>query len=61
MPLNANTQAMHLDSLKISQNDESMMEMSGRAMAKLIRLLYQMQMAKRVNYSWPNDIYRHPK
>jgi hypothetical protein len=33
--LDANTQAMHLDSLQSHKDDESMMEMSGRALAKL--------------------------
>ena len=45
--LDAITQAMHLDSLPISQDDKSMMEMSVRALAKLTRLLCQ--------YKWPRE------
>ena len=41
VPLDAITQAMHLDHSQSHYNDESMMEMSGRALAKLTRLLCQ--------------------
>ena len=38
VPLDAITQAMHLDHSQSHYDDESMMEMSGRALAKLKRL-----------------------
>ena len=37
-----------------------MMEMSGRALAKLTRLLYQCKMAKRVSFSQPWGLNRSP-
>ena len=47
VPLDAITQVMHLDSLPIHKDDESMMEMNGRTLAKLTRLLCQCK--------WPRD------
>jgi hypothetical protein len=40
------------------KDDESMMKMSGRALAKLTRLLCQYKMAKRVSLSWPKGLNR---
>ena len=42
------------------KDDESMMEMSGRALAKLIRLLCQCKMSKRVSLSRPWGLNREP-
>ena len=42
------------------KDDESMMEMSGRALVKLTRLLYQCKMAKRVSLSQPWGLNRSP-
>ena len=42
------------------KDDESMMEMSGRALAKLTRFTMSMQMAKRVSLSQPWGLNRSP-
>ena len=60
MPLDAITQAMHLDHSQSHYDDESMIEMSGRALAKLTRLLCQCKMAKRVNLSQSWGLNRSP-
>ena len=60
VPLDANSQAMHLDHSQSHYDDESMMEMSGGAFAKLTRLLYQCKMAKPVSLSQPWDLNRSP-
>ena len=60
MPLDVITQELHLDHSQSHSRDESIIEISERALAKLTRMICQCKMAKRVSLRWSSSLNRSP-